>query len=114
MLGTNIVEHIVATGLRALSGGRPKDLRHIIGCSPRTVYLAVNIFIDAVNSASELDIHLPQTEEGWPIINEGWRHKITYEIITGCVGSLDGFFSMHKLTYQKRGIKPDIILLRSL
>jgi hypothetical protein len=30
MLGTNIVEHIVATALGALSEGRPKDLWHII------------------------------------------------------------------------------------
>ena len=82
-----MVEQIVVTGLQALSGGRPKDLQHIIGCPPRAAYLAVDVFIDAVSFASELDIHLPQTEEEWSRIHEGWRQKCTHEIIAGCVGA---------------------------
>jgi hypothetical protein len=53
------VEHIVAAGMRYLSGGRPKDICHIIGCSPRAAYHLVDDFIDAVNTSPELDIHLP-------------------------------------------------------
>jgi hypothetical protein len=84
-------EHIIATGLRFLSGGRPKDLRHIMGCSPRAAYFAVDDFIDAVNAAPELDINLPLSMEEWLSINEQWKKKSTNEIIAGCVGALDGF-----------------------
>jgi len=55
------VEHIVAAGLRVLSGGRTKDQRHIIGSSRTAAYDAVDDFINAVNSAPELDIKLPLT-----------------------------------------------------
>jgi len=86
------VEHIAAIGLRVLSGGRPKDQRLIYGTSTSAAYDAVDDFIDAVNCAPELDIHLPQTLEDWKEINEGFKRKSTNEIIGGCVGALDGFF----------------------
>lgn len=86
------VEHITAIGLRVLAGGRTKDQRHIIGTSLTAAYDAVDDFIDAVNCAPELDIHLPQTMADWYEINEGFKRKSTHEIIAGCVGALDGFF----------------------
>ena len=86
------VKHITAIGLRVLSGGRTKDQRHIMGTSLTAAYNAVDDFIDAVNSAPELDIHLPQTTAEWLEINEGFKRKSTNEIIAGCVGALDGFF----------------------
>lgn len=55
------VEHIVAAGLRHLSGGRVKDARHIIKTSRAACYNAVNDFIDTVNSAPELDIKFLQS-----------------------------------------------------
>ena len=63
-----------------------------IGCSKRAVYVAVDDFNDAVNMAPELDIHLPQSPEGWSALNSEWTQKSSYEIFAGCVGALDGFF----------------------
>ena len=67
-----------------------------MGCSPRASYLAVDDFIDAVNAAPELDINQPLSIEEWLSINEEWKEKNTNDIIAGCVGALDEFFSMHK------------------
>lgn len=86
------VEHIVAAGLRFLGGGRVKDQRHLIGCSRKAAYVAVDDFIDAVNSAPELDISFPTTVEEWNDVNAGWTRKSTDELLYGCVGALDGFF----------------------
>ena len=87
-----MVEHIIAVGLRVLSGGRPKDQRHIIGSSRAAAYLAVDDFVDAVNLAPELNIDLPTTPEEWEEIYEQYKIKSSNEIMAGCVGAIDGFF----------------------
>lgn len=86
------VEHIVAAGLRVLSGGRTKDMKHIIGTSLTTAYDAVDDSIDAVNETDELAIRFPSTDDEWRIVNDGFRRKSSNNIITGCVGALDGYF----------------------
>ena len=86
------VEHITAIGLRCLQGGRPKDMRHIMGTSTSAAYDALDDFIDAVICAPELDIHLPQTEADWRQVNQGFTRKSSNQIIAGCCGALDGFF----------------------
>ena len=87
-----LVEHIIVVGLQVLSGGRPKDQRHIIGSSRAAAYLAVDDFVDAVNLAPELNIDLPTTPEEWEEIYEQYKMKSSNEIIAGCVGAIDGFF----------------------
>jgi hypothetical protein len=42
------VEHIVAVGLRVLSGGRVKDQHHIVGSSLDAAYKAFDNFVDAI------------------------------------------------------------------
>ena len=88
--------------MRVLAGGRTKDQRHIIGTSLSAAYDAVDDFIDAVNSAPELDIHLPQTTDEWQRINYGFTKKSTNEIISGCVGALDGFFQRTNKPSKKK------------
>jgi hypothetical protein len=63
------VEHIVAVGLRVLSGGRVKDQRHNVGTSLDATYKAFDDFVDAINSCLELDIKMPQSPEEWETIN---------------------------------------------
>jgi MOSC domain-containing protein YiiM len=58
------------TGLRTLQGGRVKDQRHIIVTSRAACYAAVDDFIDAVNSAPELDIKFPQSVDEWRAVNK--------------------------------------------
>jgi hypothetical protein len=87
-----LVEHIIAVGLRVLSGGRIKDQKWIVGSSKTAAYDAFNDFVDAVNYAPELAIDLPQTPDEWETIYRQYKMKSTNEIMAGCVGALDGFF----------------------
>eukprot|EP00956_Cyclotella_meneghiniana_P005600 scaffold7209_cov54-Cyclotella_meneghiniana.AAC.1 len=86
------VEHMVAAGLRHLQGGRVKDARHIIKTSRAACYAAVDDFIDAVNSAPELDIKLPKSPEEWKNVNENFRRRSSHDVMGGTVGAIDGFF----------------------
>jgi hypothetical protein len=85
-------QHIIATGLRILSGGRPKNQRHIIGSCLDAAYKGFNDFLDAVNQAPELSIEMPQTPEDWDMIYKQFKQKSLDENMAGCVGCLDGFF----------------------
>jgi len=49
-----LVEHIVAIGLRVLSGGRTKEQCHITGMHLDAAYKAAGDFFDAVNAAQRL------------------------------------------------------------
>jgi len=62
-------EHIVAVGLRVLSGGRVKDQRDIVETSLDATYKAFDDFVDALNSCLELDIKMPQSPKEWETIN---------------------------------------------
>ena len=86
------VEHIVANGLHILGGGQPKDQRHIFGMSRDASYKSFCSFLDAVNSAPELDIKMPNTAEEWNALYHEYRRKSNNELMAGCVGCLDGFF----------------------
>jgi len=96
-----LIEHIVTIGLRVLSDGRTKDQCHIAGTSLDAMYKAADDFIDAVNAAPELDTKMPQSDEEWDRINASFTKKSTHEIISGCVGALDGFSSI-PTSQQKR------------
>ena len=86
------VEHIIGLGLRVLAGGTLSDNRHIFGMSCPASYGCFNDFLDAVNSAPELDINLPSTPEQWHRINREFRKKSTNEILYGVSLATDGFF----------------------
>ena len=86
------VEHMVGAGLRHLQGGRVKDARHIVKTSRAACYAMVDDFIDAVNSAPELDIKFPQNADEWRAANEGFRRRSTNDVMGGTVAALDGFF----------------------
>jgi hypothetical protein len=86
------VEHIVASGLRILSGGRPKDQRFIFGSCKDAAYKAFIDFINAVNMATELSFDMPSTQEEWDTIYRQYKCKSANEIMAGCVACIDGFF----------------------
>ncbi len=90
--GPIMVEHIIALGLRSLSGGRLLDVRHVIGASLSASYRALDDFINAVNSTPELDINFPNSPEGWKEVNDGFTAKSSDGIMQGCVGAIDGYF----------------------
>ena len=86
------VEHMVAAGLHHLQGSRIKDARHIVKSSRAACYAMVDDFIDAVNSAPELDIKFPQNADEWRAANEGFRRRSSNDTMGGTVAALDGFF----------------------
>ena len=63
-----LVEHIVASGLHILSGGRPKDQHFIFGSCRDAVYKSFIDFVNAVNMAPEQSINMPSTQEEWDTI----------------------------------------------
>ncbi len=73
------MEHVVANGLRILGGGHPKDKQHIVGMSRDASYKSFCSFLDAVNSAPELDIKMPSTPEEWDEIYQEYKMKSTHE-----------------------------------
>ena len=87
-----VVEHIVANGLRIVSGGRPKDQCMIFGMCKDASYKAFIDFINAVNTASALTIEMPSTLEEWNTIYNQYKRQSANEIMVGCVGCIDGFF----------------------
>jgi hypothetical protein len=52
----------------------------------------VDDFVEAVNLAPELDIAMPASPEEWDEIYNQFKRKSTNEIMSGCVGAIDGFF----------------------
>jgi hypothetical protein len=52
----------------------------------------VDDFIDAMNSAPELDINFPQNADEWRAVNEGFWRRSFNDTMSGTVGALDGFF----------------------
>ena len=69
-----------------------------MGMSRDASYKTFTSFLDAVNSAPELDISMPTTLNEWDRIYNKYKRKNTHEIMTGCVGCIDGFF--RELTSQ--------------
>ena len=59
---------------------------------PNLLCIAFDNLVDTMNSAPELDFHLPQTHQEWLEINVEWKQKSTHEIIAGRVTVMDGFF----------------------
>ena len=90
--GPITVDMIMATGLRRLSGGQVRDIRHVIGLSTTEAYNSIDKFIKAVNESPELDIKMPETVEEWERIRRGFSSKSSNNLMQGCVGAIDGFF----------------------
>ena len=85
------VDMIIGTGLRYLAGGKLNDIRHIFKTSQAEAYNSVNCFIAAVLTTSALAIRLPSTPEEWDMINKGFAEKSSNNVMSGCVGALDGY-----------------------
>ena len=97
-------EHIVAVGLHALGGGRMLDIHHIIKSSLSATYQAFDNFVNAVNSAPELDINFPQSPKEWKEVNDGFTAKSSDGIMQGCVGAIDGYFQRIQTPSKKEAV----------
>lgn len=89
-----LTEHVMAMGIRYLKGGTVLDNRRYLNMSRAAAYSAIDDFIDAVNTAPELDICFPTSPEEWNRVREGWQSRSSLpQIYHGCVGALDGKFA---------------------
>jgi hypothetical protein len=85
-------EIFVGVGIRYLAGGSYDDIMNTYGLSKSGFYYARNRFINAVLRCPSLDIKLPTQAEEWEKIRKGFLSKSSYNVITGCLGAIDGFF----------------------
>jgi hypothetical protein len=66
------------------------------GISKTGFYTAHNKFLNAVLNRGELDIGLPTKASEWEKIRKGFASKSSNQVLTGCVGAIDGFFQPRK------------------
>ena len=83
-------EMTMAVGLCLLAGASYIDLTSAYGISESSVFVARNLFVNAVNSCEALEVVFPNSEEDFNVLQNGFQAKSTYGLIRGCVGCIDG------------------------
>eukprot|EP00918_Siedleckia_nematoides_P073861 GHVU01161323.1.p1 GENE.GHVU01161323.1~~GHVU01161323.1.p1 ORF type:complete len:427 (-),score=21.48 GHVU01161323.1:63-1343(-) len=76
--------------LRWLAGGSYLDIRVVAGICCASFYRAVHDGMDAVCRCEELAYHFPQTLEEINAAADAFKACSSDEVITGCVGAVDG------------------------
>ena len=99
--GPITVDMVMAAGIRRLSGGQVRDIRHIIGMSSTEAYNSIDKFIEAVNESPDLDIKMPSTAEEWESIRRGFSSRSSNNLMQGCVGALDGLLALISAPFKK-------------
>ena len=99
-------ELVVATGLRFMGGELPKSLEDMIGMSKSSVDRVIDIFFDAIDSCSQLDIRLPAVDDTEDLelksVALGFKGKSWSEgLFDGCIGALDGWLCCTKSPRDK-------------
>jgi hypothetical protein len=94
-------EIVVAVGIRYPSGGSCLDLKTAYGISFTSAYRCRTIFIEAVNSRTELDINMPSTVDEMKKVADDFATESTDSLIRGCVGCIDGFLVTTKRPTMK-------------
>jgi hypothetical protein len=85
-------EMVVGVGIRYLAGGSYDDIMNTFGLSKSGFYYARKRFIKAVIGCEALDIKLPTHASEWEVIRKGFASRSSNQVVTGCVGAIDGFF----------------------
>ena len=83
-------EMTMAVGLCLLAGASYIDLTSAYGISESSVFVARNLFVNAVNSCQALKVVFPDSEEDFNVLQNGFQAKSTHGLIQGCVGCIDG------------------------
>ena len=83
-------EMTMAVGLCLLAGASYIDLTSAYGISESSVFVARNLFVNAVNSFEASKIVFPDSEEDFNVLQNEFQAKSTHGLIRGCVGCIDG------------------------
>jgi hypothetical protein len=78
-------------GLRFLAGGSYQDIHHLACISHASFYCYVWRVCEAIDEHPQLELKIPNTEEGYRAIADGFRDISSRGVIYGCVGALDGW-----------------------
>ena len=85
-------EVTMAIGLCLLAGASYIDLTSAYGISESSVFVARNLFVNAVISCEALKVAFPHSEEDFNVLQNGFQAKSTHGLIWGCVGCIDCLF----------------------
>ena len=66
------------------------DLTSAYGISESSVFVARNVFVNAVNSCEALKVVFPNSEEDFNVLQNGFQAKSTLGLMQGFVGCIDG------------------------
>ena len=80
----------MAVGLCLLAGASYIDLTSAYGISESSVFVARNLFVNAVNSCQALKVVFPDSEEDFNVLQNEFQAKSTHGLIRGCVRRIDG------------------------
>ena len=80
----------IAIGLHLLAGASYIDLTSAYGISESSVFVARNLFVNAVTSCEALKIVFPDSKEDFNALQNGFQAKSTHGLKQGCVGCMDG------------------------
>jgi DDE superfamily endonuclease len=83
-------EMTMAIGLHLLAGASYIDLTSTYGISESSVFVARNLFVNAVNSCEALKVVFPDSEEDLNVLRNGFQAKNTHGLIRWCIGYIDG------------------------
>ena len=84
-------EMTMAIGLCLLAGASYIVLTSAYGISESSVFVARDLFVNAVNSCQALKVVFPDSEEDFNVLQNGFQAKSIHGLIRGCVGCIDGF-----------------------
>jgi hypothetical protein len=82
--------HILGLTIRWLSGSSFHDIRDAGNFSRPSFFRLLRKGLRAILTCKELQITLPNTQDELDEVLEGFKSKSTEEVMSGCVGALDG------------------------
>ena len=101
-------EMTMAIGLCLLAGASYIVLTSAYGISESSVFVARDLFVNAVNSCQALKVVFPDSEEDFNVLQNGFQAKSTHGLIQGCVGCIDGLLiEIKHPSERERGNSPN-------
>jgi DDE superfamily endonuclease len=77
-------------GLCYLAGASHFDVTSAYVISKSSVFVARDLFVNAVNSCEAIKMIFPDSEESFNVLQNGFQAKSTHGLIQGCIGCIDG------------------------
>jgi hypothetical protein len=96
--------HILGLTIRWLSGSSFHDIRDAGNFSRPTFFRLLWKGISAVTNSKRLEMNLPRTFEALDELRRGFELKSTEEVMSGCIGALDGMLLLIRTPTRKEAM----------